>query len=82
MQRAVPIFNCQVQKMNTVIMRLSPGGGGCLLKTQPSRKGAYSRGRGGGGLIQKSVAVLEHEYVVPGKYVAKGAKKRLKVLKK
>ena len=51
----------------TVIIRLSPrGGGGGLFKTRPSRKGVYLRG----GLIQKS-----------GKYVAKGPNKRLKVLK-
>ena len=52
---------------------VKPGGGGRgLFKTRPSREGDYSRGW----LIREGV------YPKSGKYVAKGPKKRLEVLKK
>ena len=48
------------------------------------KKGVYSRergGGGGGGIFQNSSTFLEIGLVVPGKYVAKGLKKHLGVLK-
>ena len=59
-----------------------PPGGGAYSKLDLREGGAYSKGSfPEGGLIRDAYYGLRW-LVVPGKYIAKGPKKRLKVLKK